>query len=473
MTRILGLGLVCMIQQNASVIIDSTLITTLKPLPTLSTSNNHFKHRKIKWDYKIQSQILAAHDWGELLALPFAGYLINNMNVHVVLTTSFVCSILFTGLFPIVTDRFDSTGAFVTRLVLGVSRAFSTPSIDSCVALYIPDDVRNLMYSIVLSGNQIASIVVNTLVAYYCQFDVLGFSGWQVSFFILCLLGIAWVFVWLRVRPSVHVELMKGHISKNHVIAMRGRINSSNNKVSFSMLLKQPALWCLFPCNIAAIWTTRLLMFYVPSFYRDVFRMPLMKNGLFSSLPFIALCFSKMVFSTIATWLEYKGIASRGFLAKTLNTLGFVGSGLIIVLCGSDHSTHLSETKVILYLTLAGTLFSATTPGFRSSIVTLSRDYTARVSSLCTIASMSGAIVLPYVVGAKIKRGTVEEWSHIFIIVAALNCVAAALFAFFGSVSPVAKEQNVNGNSVDEHCDELSLLEHYSSDETADGENIK
>jgi len=220
MTRILGLGLVCMVQ-NMTTNSDSTLFPTHTSdfhnqfaILTTKSSVNHvtlskikFKHRKIVWDYKIQSHVLAAHDWGELLALPISAFVVNNNNLNLVLVTSVLCSILFTGLFPVITDQFDSTGAFVGRLSLGMARAFSTPALDACVAMFIPEHLRNVVYSIVLSGNQLASIVVNTLVAYYCHVEVWNFSGWQISFFVLCVLGILWTVIWLRLRPRMGVNV--------------------------------------------------------------------------------------------------------------------------------------------------------------------------------------------------------------------------------------------------------------------------
>lgn len=192
----------------------------------------------------------------------------------------------------------------------GMARAFSTPAIDASVALYIPDDLRNVMYSIVLSGNQVASILVNTLMGFYCQVEFLSLSGWQISFFILCLLGVVWIIFWLNLKPKpTTVNHLKVRNSKNSNQTVK-----TSSEASFKTLLKSSSLWCLFPCNIAAIWTTRLLMYYVPSFYRDVFRMPLMKNGIYSSLPFIALCLSKTIFSAFATWIEHRWFCVLIFL---------------------------------------------------------------------------------------------------------------------------------------------------------------
>lgn len=186
-----------------------------------------------------------------------------------------------------------------------MARAFSTPTIDASVALYIPDELRTVMYSIVLSGNQLASILVNTLMGFYCQVEFLSLSGWQIIFFILCLLGIVWIIVWLNFKPKPIADCSEDHRKIQNL-----KTDTTSNKTitedSFKTLLCSSSLWCLFPCNVAAIWTTRLLMYYVPSFYRDVFRMPLMKNGIYSSLPFVALCLSKTIFSAFATWIEYR-----------------------------------------------------------------------------------------------------------------------------------------------------------------------
>ena len=91
---------------------------------------------------------------------------------------------------------------------------------------------------------------------------------------------------------------------------------------------------------------------------------------------------------------------------------------------------------------MIGVLFSANVAGFRSSMISLDNDYTSKISSICNVASMFGAISLPYVVGSYIKRGTVNEWSNVFQMAAILNFIAAFIYLIFGSMN--AKYCNIN-----------------------------
>uniref|UniRef100_A0A915JM42 Uncharacterized protein n=1 Tax=Romanomermis culicivorax TaxID=13658 RepID=A0A915JM42_ROMCU len=444
MTRVLGIGLVCMTQNITWPSTDLGANGTTPPI-------SRFQHRKLKWDYKIQSNIVAAHDWGELFFLPLAGYFIHNGNVANVLLVSFGSSVLSSLLFPVVTNRFDSWGAVGSRLWLGASRAFASPCIDASVAALIPFPLRNSMYSIVQSGNQVASIVINNFVAYFCQSGFLGLNGLEMGYFLSAFLGAVWLAAFLIFKKKLYEddgEDAERKMRTKNLENGHSNIIRSDGRRQFLALLKSPALWSIVPCNFASIWTIRLLMFYVPSFYRDVFRMSLMQNGLYSSLPFLSLCFSKTLFSGLSTWIDFRfgHRLSRNTVSKFFNTVAFVGSGLVMLLC--TRQDRLSEFQVIAYITIAGTLFSATSPGFRVSIVTLSKKYTAKVSSISITAQVLGAIILPYIAGSLIKKGTLAEWSEIFRIVAAMNFFAALIYLLFGSVNEIDVSPSSTSTSV-------------------------
>lgn len=426
-TRILGIGLVCMIHPSA-LRRNYTSPVTASGLPyTITDSNlrnksNSRMARYVNWNYKVQSNIVAAHDWGELILLPVAGILINSKNVSNTLALSIFLGILCTIIFPLASNTFDAFGAFTSRFTLGLTHAFSSPAIDASVAEYIPYNMRNTLYSVVLSGNQIASIFVNTVVAYTCHSETL--DGWPSGFYFVSFLGVLWLLLWMS---------CSNRSSRKLSIPIPNRKHSSQNiGIRYLELISSPALWALLPCNVAAIWTTRLLMYYIPSFYRDVLHLSLMENGVFSSLPFLALCFGKIIFSAFATWLNSFHATAKNNISKLFNTVAFVGSGAMILCCTVTRYT--SSTSVLLYITTSGLLFSATSPGFRCSVVSLNKRYAALVSSTCTMASMIGAIVFPYIVGLFVKHGNRQEWHHVFLTVAALDVTAAVIYCAFGSV---------------------------------------
>ncbi|KFD49094.1 hypothetical protein M514_10036 [Trichuris suis] len=431
LSRTLGIAMVCMT--------NSTSNDTRYALASNSSCDTKLQ-RSFNWNYFVQGNVIAMHDWGELLFLPFTGFLISISNPMLTLLAATGLSVVSTTLFPVGVLSYDYKGAMVSRFFLGISHAFTSPSVDAVVNRWLPSAMRSTLYSLITSGSQVAVLIGNPMVAAFCHGCFMG--GWPAAFYVPSIIAVVWLamcsllYVWKMRENHSGVACSAGHEAK-----IASGIWHPINQAIRSLVKEvgtNRAVWSLLPCSMAATWTNRFFTFYIPNFYRDVLHLPLLTNAAFSSLPFLVQIFGKLLFSSASDLMLSRHWLSRNVSSKLFNSISFLGSGLCLVLSGFISKT--SPHGVIALLTIGMAVYSSSAPGYQLSIVSMNKKWTGLISSMCTCAAMVGAIVLPYMVAIVVRAGTAGEWRSMFFCVAAMDSFAAIVYLLFGRVEDVQAE---------------------------------
>ncbi|CDW59110.1 Major facilitator superfamily transporter [Trichuris trichiura] len=400
LTRTLGIAMVCMTNGTSN--------------NTTSSSCDTNVQRSFNWNYFVQGNVIAMHDWGELLFLPFTGFLISISNPMLTLLAATGLSVVSTTLFPFGVLAYDYKGAMVSRFFLGISHAFTSPSVDAVVNHWLPNAMRSTLYSLITSGSQVAVLIGNPMIAAFCHGCFMG--GWPAAFYVPSIVALIWLamcsvlYIWkMREKNSRGADSVdrEAKISSGLWRPIREAVRSVGKEVGTNR-----AVWALLPCSMAATWTNRFFTFYIPNFYRDVLHLPLMTNAAFSSLPFLVQIVGKLLFSSASDLMLSRHWLSRNVSSKMFNSISFLGSGFCLVLSGFVSKT--SPHAVIALLTTGLAVYSSSAPGYQLSIVSMNKKWTGLISSMCTCAAMVGAIVLPYMVAAVVRVGTEGEWRSMF-----------------------------------------------------------
>uniref|UniRef100_A0A5S6QUB9 MFS domain-containing protein n=1 Tax=Trichuris muris TaxID=70415 RepID=A0A5S6QUB9_TRIMR len=399
-----------------------------------NSSCNTSAQSNFDWNYFVQGNVIAMHDWGELVFIPFTGFFISIGNPTLILLAASALSIMSAALFPVSVQSADYKGAMVSRFFLGISHAFTSPAVDAVANHWLPKVMRSTLYSFITSGSQVALLIGNPMVAAFCHACVMG--GWPVAFYVPSIIAAVWLVAFsslyfFKMRESDNHDLYSPDQNASAPLGMRHRVKHLSRSL-VKEVGTNGAVWALLPCSMAGTWTTRFFIFYVPNFYRDVLQLPLLPNAVFASLPFLVQIVGKILFSSVSDCMLARRWLSRNVSSKLFNSISFLGSGFCLVL--TAYVDKSSRHSVIAVLTTGLAVYSCSAPGYQLSIVSMNKRWTGLISSMCTCSAMVSAITLPYLVAAVVHVGTESEWRTMFFCVAAMDALAALVYLFFGRV---------------------------------------
>jgi ACS family hexuronate transporter-like MFS transporter len=212
----------------------------------------------------IVSSFQAAYAIGFL----FMGYVIDKIGSRL----GYVISIAFwsvaTLLHALVRTAF---GFGAVRFILGLGESGNFPAALKAVSEWFPIKERSFATGIFVSGASIGAIVAPLFV----PMIVIHF-GWQWSFIVTGLLGLIWIFFWLRIyrTPQKHSSLSKGELDYIMSDPVEQKV-----KVSWLQLLKYKQTWAFTIGKFMTDPIFSFFFFFLPKFFDSNYGVRLDKIG--------------------------------------------------------------------------------------------------------------------------------------------------------------------------------------------------
>lgn len=406
-----------------------------------------------QWSVLEQSHVISVFSWGKLAMLPISAFVIRRADLKLMLLFGAIASGTATVAFPTAVDKGGWIGALLVRLILGALAAFASPSVDALCSQLIPKSIKSTAYAVVTSGAQVAVMICAPMGAYFCTHPVIG--GWSSVFYVTAVLTAVWSALWLCFirllrqpeKTSVPAEIRKGPLTEEHKSLLieskdpqrcpfevkkevKGRV--SDIKLFYQNILADRACWALYPCELAANFTIYLYVFYIPRYYQDVLHISLTANGYFTALPFLVQLLSKVFVSALVDVLRRISSLPPTVISKIFNSIGFAGSGICLLLTVTID--NLSPENAVQLICLGFGFYSCTTPGFRTSYISINPEWSGVISVVCAVFAVVGGMLFPYLVGVLVPQGTKPEWRLLFGIIFTLDMVAVFVYNVLGTV---------------------------------------
>lgn len=473
MARTLGTTMVCLVDprflnMNRSSIVNASSACSVRVPGNESSSTDLGYTGTYEWTGMEQSNVISAFSWGKLLMLPVSAWASRRLSSRYLVLVGTTSLGFISALFPTAIVSGGWHGAMVSRLFMGASDAFASPSVDALCSQLIPKSVKSTAYAFVTVGYQAAVMIGSPMVAYFCTHNDLG--GWSGIFYLNSMVSGFWILCWIvyvcagragaapaAVEAKLDVREQRGSSSSSITVVGDGlnahetttrpeersrlaklvkNVSWRNPKHYFGPLYQNvvadPACWGLYPCEFTGTWTVYLYVYYIPQYYRDVLQISLTENGYFTALPFVVKMLIKIFCSMLGDWLKRVSPFHATFLSKIFNTIGFAGSGLCILLTVAIECV--SSSTAIKLVCIGYGLYACTTPGFRTSYISINPNWSGVISALSSVFSVIGSLTFPYVVSGVVATGAESEWRTLFAIVFASNLLAAVLYILFGAV---------------------------------------
>ncbi len=138
--------------------------------------------------------LLSAFFWTYACLQPFAGWLVDRLNVNWVMAGGFLlwsAATAATGLIH------TFAMLFALRLLLGMGESVAFPSYSKTIALHIPEEHRGVANSAVSAG-----LVLGPGLGMLMGGTLMGRFGWRPFFIVLGLVSLLWLIPWIRYMPE-------------------------------------------------------------------------------------------------------------------------------------------------------------------------------------------------------------------------------------------------------------------------------
>mmetsp|Transcript_123785 Transcript_123785/g.358047 ORF Transcript_123785/g.358047 Transcript_123785/m.358047 type:complete len:493 (-) Transcript_123785:141-1619(-) len=197
-------------------------------------------------------------------------------------------------------------------------------------------------------------------------------------------------------------------------------------------LLLHPGLWAIFFSHIAFNFGAYYMTNWNPTYYAEVLGVPPSQAKLHLMMPHITNLASKSLNPVLVAEIDRRGyslLSSR----RLFTAVGFVGAALTMLPVYRLRS--MSPWVSTFLFSVANACFGLAPSGFKSNYLDITLEYVGVISgygnTLGTVASWVG----PQLVAIILQH--IGSWDAVLVVVALVNCLAAANYVRSATVSPI------------------------------------
>ena len=379
------------------------------------------------WSESQVGLILGSFYAGYMVSMTLGGYLADKYGGKKVLGYG----LLLWSFFTVITPAFAYSGLWLLiliRVLMGLGEGITFPSWHAIYARWIPFNERTRSIAITNSG-----ISVGTVFGYVVAAIIISRYSWEWVFYSFGILGIFWYFFWQRNVTSYPEDHKSISSEELDYIIKEAPSKETPPKIPLSKLIKNQPFLAIAIATFCNNWALYTFLSYLPRYVND----PLSTGGLgieLDSSLFIYLILIPSVVSVFA--LLFGGILAdslikRGFkvitVRKTVNTIGFFGSSIFLILIPFQDSL----VNILVLLCLVNTCSGICQGGFGVNHADLGPKYTGSLVGMAGSIGMIAAIFSPIVAGYVLEFS--NSWNLIFYVCSGILVMGGLYYLIFAS----------------------------------------
>ncbi|CAH2218378.1 jg14050 [Pararge aegeria aegeria] len=337
----IGMLLAFSMRVNMSMaIVDMTdMHSTNENTTDVDTTSNNFTETNIThleenrgvhfdWDHQKKTVILSSFFWGYVILQIPGGELAKRLGGKILITISIVVNSLISFVLPISAVIGGWKFVIFWRVLQGLTQAFVYPSMHHLVSQWIPQEEKGRLSTIIYAGGQLGLAI---------QLIASGFIatawGWQAIFYTNGILGLIWTGAYFYLG-SQSPEASK-LISKEELAYIQTSLGRVGKQKKYPTPYKKIALclpfWAAVIAHCGQNWGFFTLMTEMPSYMSDVLQFKLAKNGMLSSLPYLAMFLLSFPMGSMTDLIIRRNWLSVSNTRKLFNSIGLWGPALALI----------------------------------------------------------------------------------------------------------------------------------------------
>ncbi|XP_073845392.1 putative inorganic phosphate cotransporter [Musca autumnalis] len=395
-----------------------------------ATANPDFP--EFEWSEKEISYIISSFFWGYVCTQFPAGYLCKKFGAKTIMTVATSISAALSAVTPWSLGWGSWRILCFIRIIQGLAQGVIFPCVFEHLAKWVPLKERNRLGAFTLSGSDCGTILAMAISGIIAK----GPLGWPGIYYVSAGMCFTWCIFWLIFGENNPEESKFIGADERAYIAteMAHSDDFHKKKIPFpwSAVLRSVPFYVLIVARACQNWGLSTIHAQIPSYLSGVLHMDIKSNGLFSSLPFIAMWIMSYVYLSLADILQSKTSISLTSLRRLFNSLGSWLPALGLVIIGFLNEQH--KTWVIVLITLIVALNDGNIIGSALNMIDLAPNHAGFMMSLVNGVANITPFISPLIVGVVVTDVTNRTmWQIVFIIAAAIFFFGNLLYIIFGT----------------------------------------
>src|ERR1700726_2862579 len=295
-----------------------------------------------------------------------------------------------------------ATSFMVLRFLFGMGEAGAFPGATRAMQLWYPRHERGFVQGVTHSASRLGAAIAPPIVVF-----IMTTYGWHAVFYFCGAAGIVWSVLWFltyRNFPEQHPLVNKAEVEHIRGLDAAGNINQAQTgkpSVPWATLLRSPNMWAIMCAYFTYVYCLWIFLSWLPSYLVDFRHFPLLKVGLFASLPLFAGVIGDTLGGLATDWLLHK-TGNTKFARRSVAITGMLGCVVFIV-----PAALTADAYIAVYCLTAALFFLECTIGPSWAVpMDVGGKYSGTVSGMMNMAGNIGGALSPLVFGFLAQVGS-------------------------------------------------------------------
>jgi len=376
------------------------------------------------WSQTEKGFVLSSFFVGYLLFMFVGGVLSNRYGGRRILGWSLLAWSAVTLLTPLAAAA-SIPLLILARICMGIGEAAMFPAAFEMFGRWVPANERSRAAARLLSG-----IPIGTIVGLSGSGWLVAHFGWPSAFYVFGLLGLIWVVAWFR---SVTDDPARDpRVSDSERALLPAPPPRQTDRLDYKRLLLRAPVAAIVAAHFALTWSLYVLLFWLPSYFRDAHGLNIMSAGFYSAAPWIAQLLTSNVAAAIADRMVERGVSIT-------RTRKIMQCGSLIAVAALLLALQQTQSLVgaVTLLCLATGAYGVSWAGFGPAMLDVAPRNSAVVYGFSnTIATIPG------IVGVSLTGWLVDvtgSYAAAFILTAIISVVGPLAFGIWFRARPVVE----------------------------------
>ncbi|KAK9497046.1 hypothetical protein O3M35_002058 [Rhynocoris fuscipes] len=411
-------------QKGESVKVDPHACPTLDLSLGNRTTN---PDNEFDWDEKTQGYILSAFYWGYVVTHLPGGLIAERFGGKQVLGLGILGTALLTLLTPMAA-RAGSQWVIAVRVLEGLGEGTTFPALNALLAQWVPPMERGKMGSLVFAGNQIGTVLSQTLTGI-----LIRGGDWEIVFYLFGGCGALWYIIWCLTcysDPASHPYVTQSE--KDYLQEQLGCLKRKENLPPIpwkSMVLSLP-LWALIIGQIGHDWALFTISTDGPKYMKSVMKFNSAQNGILISLPFLVMWFTALGTGWLCDYLLQRGYLKITAQRKIFTTIASAGPALGML---AASYAGCDRVAVSVLMTVGFAFMGFFYSSLKVNTLDLSPNYAGTLMAFVNGVGAISGIITPNLIGYLAPNSTLLEWRMVFWISFVVIMATNIIYIIFAS----------------------------------------
>jgi len=385
------------------------------------------------WNDDQRGRVLSSFFWGYIWNQIPGGWLATKYGGK----TIFGLGILWASIFTIVTPFTVNIMWLVLlcRIVTGFGEAVTYPCLHAILASWIPKYERSWGLTVVWSGAYVGTVVTDVVAPI-----IIRKWGWPYVFYTSGGLGIVWWVLWTIFTASRPEDIPSNyffkHISKyelNLILSSRESKPTPSNHTPWRRFFTSMPVWAVIINHFCCNWGFYILLMWLPTYMKETLHFDLGKSGIYTVIPYIMMAIAANFAGFLASMLIAKKSVSITSMRKVMESIGFIGPALFLLLLSYTHPTN---TEAVIFMTAAVGISGFALAGYAVNHIDISPRYAGVLMGITNTAATLPGIVGVYITGTILDH-TNHNWAVVFTLAAAVYVGGLIVWLLFARGDPI------------------------------------